>query len=861
MNFIQTLFITASLAAAAFSAAAQGLTPQAPTLNVTFEVEDDGVTGKLVGHLTAPAYDSSWTPLPADTKIRIEVKRSCYALGEENIIVANVDNLAPGEAAEFVDTATPAWQYGSTYVYTPTAYIGSNSNAWPRSVSITPGISFGFAYNTVTATANNVAKTVTVSATAPSVDNSQKPITLPMNLEFYRVTDHSVWPYVTELAYTAENVDKGTAYTWIDEHPTLNADNYYLVIAKTAFGSAQSSCNTYVGVDTPRDPYPIAAEAYDGGARIYWTAPTEGEHWGYIDPSTLTYNVYRCWGRNTGERVLIAENISECEYIDYGTDMTAPRLVRYEVQSCNEAGAGMSGYSSFDYDLIVGPAESVPFVDIMSGGLDHVWLFGYTSYYAQMEVATQAVYGPNSTAVAAPSGSLVFVDYLNTNASNNSSNTMTSYKIDMTKTVNPAIKFNYYAIPDCDVTIELQASTDGVTFETLSVIPVSQTAEAGWVTHVKELSQYAGVRDLQIRIRTGFGSKPSSAIVSRLMLLDYSPVGLIDVNINDENMVATLTWDDPSSAYEAVAGYEGYVNGESVGQVSSPWQFTGTERNTNYTINVRALYDGVEAPLSAPVTVFFAKQQVEEFTASGFVFSILRDRLDAPDCVAVKSYTGSSMLLTVPEYVAYDDVSYRVVSVLDEAFLANPTLYSVSIPKSVTEIGARAFAGCSDLEAIGLPSALESLGEGAFRGCPVLHIITLPETLTAIPAQAFESCLALDGITIPAAVTSIGARAFADCKALDCVEFLPAAVPAVASDAFDGIGEGCLGICPSESLTDYQNEPALANIIFDPTGIESPIADPATARYFDLQGRPVANPTSGLYILRQGTHATKVILK
>jgi hypothetical protein len=70
-------------------------------------------------------------------------------------------------------------------------------------------------------------------------------------------------------------------------------------------------------------------------------------------------------------------------------------------------------------------------------------------------------------------------------------------------------------------------------------------------------------------------------------------------------------------------------------------------------------------------------------------------------------------------------------------------LTSITIPKGVTDIGAFAFAGCSDLTTV-----------------------TIHEGLMTIGAYAFSRCNCLLSITIPSTVDSIGIKAFSDCKKL-----------------------------------------------------------------------------------------------
>ena len=83
----------------------------------------------------------------------------------------------------------------------------------------------------------------------------------------------------------------------------------------------------------------------------------------------------------------------------------------------------------------------------------------------------------------------------------------------------------------------------------------------------------------------------------------------------------------------------------------------------------------------------------------------------------------------------------------------------------------------------------------------------------------------------------------------------------------DGSSYDCV-ICIFGVYDDYSNAPDhFIHFRLDPASlaaIQSPEVDltDAPKEYFDLQGRPVANPAAGsIYILRQGSKTSKVILK
>ena len=109
----------------------------------------------------------------------------------------------------------------------------------------------------------------------------------------------------------------------------------------------------------------------------------------------------------------------------------------------------------------------------------------------------------------------------------------------------------------------------------------------------------------------------------------------------------------------------------------------------------------------------------------------------------------------------------------------------VSIPDSVEEIGEGVFAG-SGISAITLPSSLTEVGAQAFKGCKKLTRVVLPEGCTAIGANAFTDCPMLESINIVDCIkmTSIGDYAFKGCSKL--VAELPASLEKIGIDAFRG---------------------------------------------------------------------------
>ncbi len=143
-------------------------------------------------------------------------------------------------------------------------------------------------------------------------------------------------------------------------------------------------------------------------------------------------------------------------------------------------------------------------------------------------------------------------------------------------------------------------------------------------------------------------------------------------------------------------------------------------------------------------------------------------------------YSGS---VIIPSSVTYNDTTYSVTSIGDDAFYECYSLTSITIPNSVTSIGKQAFQYCSSLASITIPNSVTNIGNNAFAGCSSLTSITIPNSVTSIGDYAFGGCSSLTSITIPNSVTSIGDGAFARCSSLASVT-IPNGVTSIGDFAF-----------------------------------------------------------------------------
>lgn len=211
--------------------------------------------------------------------------------------------------------------------------------------------------------------------------------------------------------------------------------------------------------------------------------------------------------------------------------------------------------------------------------------------------------------------------------------------------------------------------------------------------------------------------------------------------------------------------------------------------------------------------------------------------------VTITKYTGTESTVILPSTIN----SWPVTKIGEAALKDNSTITSVTIPASVTEIGANAFAGCTKLTSVtyggdwskltiqsGNPAVEDAAEDAAneqlfdfaftpdntavivnnykckgtaadvtipsrYKGKPVTMIdhlafhdsavtsVTIPDSVTAIPDNAFSYCSQLTNISIPNSVTFIGFSAFNSCTSLKSVT-LPSSLSTIQSYAFYNCG-------------------------------------------------------------------------
>ncbi len=106
--------------------------------------------------------------------------------------------------------------------------------------------------------------------------------------------------------------------------------------------------------------------------------------------------------------------------------------------------------------------------------------------------------------------------------------------------------------------------------------------------------------------------------------------------------------------------------------------------------------------------------------------------------------------ISIPEYISYKGVKYRVTSVASKCFKNNKKLTNVKTSSSITKIGDSAFEGCTNLKTATIGKGLKTIGKNVFKNCKSLKKLTLKGTkLKSVGKAALKGVNAKCKIKVP----------------------------------------------------------------------------------------------------------------
>ena len=129
---------------------------------------------------------------------------------------------------------------------------------------------------------------------------------------------------------------------------------------------------------------------------------------------------------------------------------------------------------------------------------------------------------------------------------------------------------------------------------------------------------------------------------------------------------------------------------------------------------------------------------------------------------------------------------YPVTAISSGAFQGDTEITSITMPDTITTIGARAFYGCSNLQSVCLSNSLNEIPNDCFRESKLASIV-IPNGVTRISDYAFLNCRSLSSVIISDTVTYIGYQSFGSCSCLENI-VIPGSVSNIYGYSFCSCG-------------------------------------------------------------------------
>lgn len=854
----------------------QSLKPLAPQLKAEFRVDVSAESSSVHIQLTVPSMgrDDNWTDFNIEYVEQLILYRSKGY--EENEIVKIWDRQDAGRILEFDDT--DALEAGEEYTYSAKAVL-HGMDGYMSYAYVTYGINPIQPDIPELESAEGGAP-VRIRFRCPEALHGSffSPEPFPDGVE-YSLIRLSRMNGSNETVLFAEPYPKpDSEWEYIDEYPA-EGTNTYCVRTYTPYGQSEYAyASIFLGADYPGRVTNVVATDTGDSITVTWDAPTQGFNGGLLDTDKLYYKIYRLDNDYGQNMELLADNVTECRYVDNLSGLAAEQMVYYRVYPCNDVEAPENTYNYGDTSIgiLAGPPAPLPFAETFNSGsklnkvADNTWeedfdYYAFSSHYVRNDVdittddetysLTAGTGGPGSEDTGADA-------FYHVTSGSYSSSTeagyLTSGNLTLAGTFNPMLSLWYIPVAGSCGEIEVQLSAgalgdDGmplfVTAGTLKFdcMPDGETpAEPGapeWSHITMPLADFIGME--RTKLRFAFRYTDSSAgrfpmIIDAISLDDYP--GVADFEALYDNEKITLTWRLPESGAGKKVSFDVMLDGEVIATTTDRhYVYEDAQQGETYRFSIATRYaDGTPAPVAEtdPVAVPLAY-----FTSGDFTYRVMED-----EEVTLHSFDTDATDVVIPASVIYKDKEFRVVALDPSLFTSRRLLKSMAIEADVETIPENFLYGCVALSSLTLPDGIRTIGERAMFGCVGLCEIGLPESLEVIESRAFENCRGLKAVAFGQWLAEIGEAAFSGCGSLAHVSFATSEPPSVGADAFKGVDAGCVGECPEESVDAYIAVENLAPLHFPMSGIAT-VGTAGEVEYYLLDGTRADTPPAGVPVV------------
>lgn len=177
------------------------------------------------------------------------------------------------------------------------------------------------------------ALTATIKATAPVATCTGDELSSLDAVEIYRGNETEPVAVITDVA-------PGKEISWTDTEAGQGMMTYRLCAVNAEGRGLVGKASAYIGHDRPASTVNLEAKGDEtnSNATLTWEAPVTGLNGGYVDQSSLRYNIYS--GPSPYSLETVATGVAETAYMDRREYTGSQSSRTYVVEACSDAGVG-----------------------------------------------------------------------------------------------------------------------------------------------------------------------------------------------------------------------------------------------------------------------------------------------------------------------------------------------------------------------------------------------------------------------------------------------------------------------------------------------------------------------------------------
>lgn len=349
----------------------------------------------------------------------------------------------------------------------------------------------------------------TVSCTLPSMAVNGTPLSEIKELTIRR--DGGIVQVISD-------VKPGQSAAWTDGSVTAGTHVYEVTAANGSGHGLPAKSSVYIGEDIPGPVRNIRiSDLGNGNTALSWDAPAKGKNGGYVNPQSISYNIYNIGGDANAKKTVSSTSITDMLTLNENEQATA----WYVIEASNNAGTGEAATSD---TIFVGDAYALPYNESFAKrGTDKgPWGFGQCERF-RWSVASTGVYTDPQD------GDGGMAEFGITNGPGGVAS-LVSPKISLTGTENPCLSFYVWHHAGADNRLKVSVRTGGGEKAEIALIDQSDTGtdgdKDGWVRYIYNLSEFRNSGYVQI-VFTGMNITAGVYKVNELYLDNVSVVDVL----------------------------------------------------------------------------------------------------------------------------------------------------------------------------------------------------------------------------------------------------------------------------------------------------------------------------------------------